>query len=130
MNAACTAVPARHARRSRLTQIDYDREMAFIASRKRADGSFETLGVARAVADPDNIASEFAIIVRSDLKGMGLGHILLTKLVDYCRARGTKKLVGETLSYNHGLLALIRPFGFRATCPPGSDTTLLELDLN
>jgi acetyltransferase len=55
-------------KRARLTQIDYDREMAFIAIRKRADGSFETLGVVRPVADPDNIAAEFAIIVRSDLK--------------------------------------------------------------
>jgi acetyltransferase len=64
--------------------------MAFIAIRKRADGSFETLGVVRAVADPDNIAAEFAIIVCSDLKGKALGHILLKKLVGYCRARGTK----------------------------------------
>jgi acetyltransferase len=104
--------------------------MAFIASRKRADGSFETLGVARAIADPDNIAAEFAIIVRSDLKGRGLGHILLRKLVDYCRAHGTRKIVGETLSQNHGLLALVRPFGFRAKFPPGSETTLLELDLD
>lgn len=114
---------------ARLTQIDYDREMAFIASRKRADGSFETLGVARVIADPDNINGEFAIIVRSDLKGKGLGRILLRKLVDYCRLRGMKAIVGETLSHNCGLLALVRPLGFHATSVSGSDVVKLRLDL-
>jgi acetyltransferase len=72
---------------ARLTQIDYDREMAFIAVSEHDPGRFETLGVVRAVADPDNIAAEFAIIVRSDLKGQGLGPVLLEKLIDYCRSR-------------------------------------------
>ena len=61
---------------ARLTQIDYAREMAFIAVRADADGRDETLGVVRAVADPDNVEAEFAIVVRSDLKGRGLGHLL------------------------------------------------------
>ena len=58
---------------ARLTQIDYDREMAFVAICEREPGCFETLGVVRAIADPDNVTAEFAIIVRSDLKGKGLG---------------------------------------------------------
>jgi GNAT superfamily N-acetyltransferase len=114
---------------ARLTQIDYDREMAFIATRKRADGSFETLGVARAIADPDNTDAEFAIIVRSDVKGKGLGGILMKKLVSYCRAHGTKQIVGETLNYNRGLLTLVRKFGFKTSYSPEGDTTLLKLDL-
>ena len=56
---------------ARLTQIDYEREMAFIAVRPTADGGEETLGVVRAHADPDNVAAEFAVLVRSDLKGSG-----------------------------------------------------------
>ncbi|WP_163281881.1 GNAT family N-acetyltransferase, partial [Enterobacter cloacae] len=59
-----------------MTQIDYDREMAFVAVRTTAEGN-EILGVTRAISDPDNIDAEFAVLVRSDLKGMGLGRKLL-----------------------------------------------------
>jgi GNAT superfamily N-acetyltransferase len=96
---------------ARLTQIDYDREMAFIATWERDPGRFETLGVARAIADPDNNSAEFAIIVRSDLKGQGLGPILLGKLITYCRRRGTREIVGEALADNHRMMHLVRQFG-------------------
>jgi len=95
---------------ARFTQIDYDREMAFIATRKLEDGRWQTLAVARAVADPDNERAEFAIIVRSDLKGQGLGPILLRKLIAYCRSRGTKEIVGEALAGNERVLRLVRHF--------------------
>ena len=97
---------------ARFTQIDYDREMAFIATRKLDSGGWQTLGVARAVADPDNVRAEFAIIVRSDIKGRGLGRILLKKLIDYLRSRGTSEVVGEALSNNQRLLGLVKQFGF------------------
>ena len=48
----------------------------------------------RAVTDPDNVDAEFAIIVRSDLKGQGLGHLLLDKMIRYARSRGTQRMVG------------------------------------
>ena len=69
---------------ARLTQIDYEREMAFVAVAPGPDGAEQTLGVARAVADPDNIDAEFGIIVRSDLKGTGLGSVLMHKLIRTC----------------------------------------------
>jgi acetyltransferase len=96
---------------ARLTQVDYDREMAFIATCERDSGRFETLGVARAIADPDNNSAEFAIIVRSDLKGRGLGSILLGKLIAYCRSRGTREIVGEALADNDRVARLVRHFG-------------------
>jgi GNAT superfamily N-acetyltransferase len=114
---------------ARLTQIDYDREMAFIATREREGGGVETLGVARAIADPDNIAAEFAIIVRSDMKGKGLGPILLKKLIDYCRSRGTKELVGEALAGNQRVIALTRRLGFTVAASPATHTVDLKLDL-
>ncbi|MGZ5161378.1 MAG: bifunctional acetate--CoA ligase family protein/GNAT family N-acetyltransferase [Burkholderiales bacterium] len=125
-------MPLRELRRSqlaRLTQIDYDREMAFIATREDEGGHVETLGVARAISDPDNIAAEFAIIVRSDMKGQGLGPILLKKLVDYCRSRGTRELVGEALAQNQRVIALARRFGFVVTASPATHTVSLKLEL-
>jgi GNAT superfamily N-acetyltransferase len=83
---------------------------------------------ARAVADPDNISAEFAIIVRSDIKGQGLGPIRFKKLIDYCRSRGTKELVGEALADNQRVLGLVRHFGGAIShSEPG--TVLFRFDL-
>ena len=114
---------------ARMTQIDYDREMAFIATRKRADGSSETLGVARVVFDPDNIQGEFAVTVRSELKGKGLGKLLMKKLIRHSRDRGAQEIVGETLSQNQALLGLVKPLGFTANRSRENDTYLLKLPL-
>lgn len=100
---------------ARFTQIDYDREMAFIATRTGEDGEPETLGVGRVVADPDNTSAEFAVTVRSDLKGHGLGRILMGKLIDYCRSRGTREIVGEVLPQNSRMIALVKKLGFEVT---------------
>jgi acetyltransferase len=97
---------------ARFTQIDYDREMAFIATRHGADGHPETLGVGRVVADPDNVSAEFAVTVRSDLKGKGLGRMLMDKLIAYCRARGTREIVGEALPQNAPVIGLVKKLGF------------------
>ncbi len=59
--------------------------MAFIAEAPQISGA-ETLGVARVATDPDNIEAEFAVLVRSDLKGRGLGRLLLERLFRYCRS--------------------------------------------
>jgi len=97
---------------ARLTQIDYEREMAFIAVARGADGQEETLGVVRAIADPDNIEAEFAILLRSDLHRRGLGRLLLDKMVRYCTARGTHRLTGLALHENRAMAALARSLGF------------------
>ena len=118
-----------HAQLARMTQIDYNREMAFIATRKGEDGAPETLGVARVIFDPDNVSAEFAISVRSDLKGKGMGRILMNKLISYCRERGTQEIVGETLTYNRPLLTLVKGLGFETHRSRDNDTTLLKLPL-
>jgi len=114
---------------ARFTQIDYDREMAFIATRNAPDGTPETLGVARVVADPYNVQAEFAVTVRSDLKGHGLGVVLMEKLVAYCRARGTREIVGEALPQNARLVRLVRKLGFEVTPAPEEGTVRLRLVL-
>jgi acetyltransferase len=114
---------------ARLTQIDYDREMAFIATRPGADGGDETLGVARAVADPDNEAAEFAVTVRSDLKGQGLGTLLMHALIDYWRARGTLRIVGAALAENLAIIRLARQLGFTVSPLPGEGEVHMALEL-
>lgn len=98
---------------ARLTQIDYDREMALIATRRDVNGAAETLGVARMSGDPDMLQAEFAVMVRSDLKGQGLGLLLMGMLIDYCRQRGIAQMVGEALPENAAMLALARRLGFQ-----------------
>jgi acetyltransferase len=95
------------------TQIDYDREMAFIAVAGEATAAAEVLGVARACADADNSAAEFAVLVRSDMKQQGLGRLLMRKLIRYCRDRGTQELWGSVLADNAAMLQLARSLGFR-----------------
>ena len=112
-----------------LTQIDYDREMAFVAvSSDGATGAEEILGVARACADPDNVAADFAVIVRSDLKGQGLGTLLMQKLIRYCRTRGTLQLRGSVLTDNAPMLELSRSLGFRV-CGREANVEEIALDL-
>jgi acetyltransferase len=113
---------------ARFTQIDYDREMAFIATREHEPGRSETLGVVRAIADPDRATAEFAIVVRSDLKGQGLGSILFKKLIEYCRSQGIKQLVGEALTDNRVVAGLVRHFGGKISYSDRG-TANLKIDL-
>jgi acetyltransferase len=96
-----------------LTQIDYDRDMAFVAIGRDPAGAEEILGVARACADPDNSSAEFAVLVRSDHKGQGLGTLLMHKLIRYCRERGTRELRGNVMADNAVMLQLARTLGFK-----------------
>jgi acetyltransferase len=104
-----------HSQLARMTQIDYDREMALIVTRANGEGTGETLGVGRAIADPDNETAEFAVAARSDMKGRGLGSLLLSRIIEYARNRGTRWLVGEALRENAGMIALARNSGFELT---------------
>jgi len=119
-----------HSELARLTQVDYTREIAFIATELDAQGAERTLGVARAVIDPDNRDAEFGIIVRSSLKGEGLGELLMHKLIRTLRERGTRRLVATVLLENQRMLDLARALGF-VLLPvlPGDDTRQLTFDL-
>lgn len=123
-----------HSELARLTQIDYAREMAFIATRTEPGGTEETLGAVRVAVDPDNDTAEFGVIVRSDLKGSGLGHRLMSKMIQHLRARGTRRMVGTVLRINHGMLELARSLGFQETPNPGDpgdrETRFVALDLS
>lgn len=120
-----------HSELARLTQIDYDREMAFIAEGTDAQGNAETLGVARAASDPDNMEAEFAVVVRSDLKGKGLGTLLLERVIEHARSRGTGRLAGLVLRENTRMMKLAAALGFKADPPKpaASDLRRMVLEL-
>jgi acetyltransferase len=116
---------------ARLTQIDYEREMAFIVSAPLADGGEETLGVVRAITDPDNIEAEYGILVRSDLKGAGLGRRLMEKVIAFLRTRGTRRLVATVLNENQAMLDLAAELGFVPRAEQHDPTVrAIELPLN
>lgn len=102
-----------HSQMARLTQIDFDREMAFLVKENSGSSAGETLGVVRTVTDPDNERAEFSIVVRSDMKGQGLGQALLGKMITYCRERGTKQMVGQILNDNTAMRGLVKHLGFK-----------------
>jgi acetyltransferase len=91
---------------ARLTQIDYDREMAFVAEHEGA-----MVGVVRISADPDNIEAEYAVFVRSDMKGKGLGHLLMQEMIAYARSRGIHAVTGKVLRENTTMLRMADEFG-------------------
>ena len=73
---------------------------------------------------PDNTSAEFAVLVRSDLKGRGLGRVLLEKLIRYCASRGTQELIGDVLAGNAPMLHLAARLGFKAEFGPEDPRTL------
>ena len=120
-----------HSQLAHLTQIDYDREMAFIAiNLNEGEDKGETIGEVRAYFDPDNTTAEFAIVVRTDLKLKGLGTILLDKMIRYCKMRGTKILMAYTLRDNKAMQALGKKLGFKIKSDPDDpETIILTLDI-
>lgn len=93
----------------RLTQLDYDRDMAFVAL---VAGTGELAGIGRLSSDPDRTVAEYALLVRTDLQGHGLGWALLSRIVDYARAEGIGRITGMVLRENVKMLAMCREFGF------------------
>ncbi|WP_353858366.1 bifunctional acetate--CoA ligase family protein/GNAT family N-acetyltransferase [Azospirillum formosense] len=102
-----------HQAAARLTQIDYDREMGLVAVGPDPEtGEIIMYGVVRITADPDNLRAEYAVMVRSDMKGQGLGYQLMNKILDYARSRGIKEVYGEVLRENTSMLGMCRALGF------------------
>lgn len=104
---------------ARYCQIDYDREMAFIA----LDGG-QMVAEVRAVSDPDNVTAEFAIQVAGGWQRKGLGRLLLEKMLAYLRTRGTAEVVGTCLEENMAMAALARHAGLDVSVSTEGTLTL------
>jgi acetyltransferase len=100
---------------ARLTQLDYARAMAFVAF---DEVSGELAGVVRLHSDSIYETGEYAILLRSDLKGRGLGWALMQLLIEYARAEGLKQIFGQVLRENTTMIAMCRSLGFKVEPDP------------
>lgn len=115
---------------AKLTQIDYDREMALVAVGRDEAGRDYVHGVVRITSDPDNIRAEYAVMVLSGLKGQGLGMRLMQAIIAYARSRDIREIFGEVLAENTGMLHLCDQLGFtRRRHPEDPGIVLVSLDL-
>ena len=105
---------------SRFTQIDYDREMALIATTEQ-EGKEIQLGVARYVINPDGESCEFALAVADSWHGRGIGHKLMDTLMDVARDKGLSLMTGEVMAENKPMLELAEGLGFTIEPLPGDD---------
>ena len=94
-----------------MTQIDYDREIAFVALVKQ-DGKDVEMGVARYAINPDKTSCEFALVIADAFQNRGLGNILMQLLIDTGRSKGLRYIDGEVLAHNTGMLKLMQRLGF------------------
>ncbi len=97
---------------ARLTQIDYDREMALVLFGENEAGESDLYGGVRISADSDNERAEFAILLSREMTGMGLGPMMMRRIIRYARSRGIKEIYGEVLSGNTPMLKLCKALGF------------------
>jgi acetyltransferase len=102
-----------HGLAARLTQLDYDREMALVLIDPGASGGEDLFAVVRLFADPDHERAEFAILVRHDRTGRGLGRLLMERLIAYARSRGIREVFGDVLQENGAMRRLCQTLGFR-----------------
>ncbi|MBI4772671.1 MAG: bifunctional acetate--CoA ligase family protein/GNAT family N-acetyltransferase [Deltaproteobacteria bacterium] len=110
---------------ARFTQIDYDRDMAFVASHTLG-GEERFLGVGRLMSLPDFTTAEFAIVVGDPWQGKGLGAQLLSLVISIAAKRGIKKLGGRVLAENTTMLSLCHKTGFTVNRIP--DTGEYEVE--
>jgi acetyltransferase len=100
---------------ARLTQLDYARAMAFVAFDEATN---EMVGVVRLHSDSIYETGEYAILLRSDLKGRGLGWALMQLIIEYARSEGLKAISGDVLQENTTMLTMCRDLGFEVKADP------------
>ncbi len=119
-----------HADMANFTQLDYERQMAFVACLLNGE-EWEIIGVVRTTTSPDNEDAEFGMMVRSDMKKMGIGRLLLEKMIRYTKSRGSKYLISETMRENMPMQSLARRVGMTVENSPDDEQAVrLVLRLN
>jgi RimJ/RimL family protein N-acetyltransferase len=109
----------------RLTRLDYARAMGFVAFDEIGG---DTLGVVRVHSNPASDSGEYAILLRSDLKGRGLGWALMKIIIEYGTSEGLERIIGQVLEENSVMLKMCRELGFEVKTDP-EDLGLCEVTL-
>src|SRR5215469_8592468 len=109
----------------KLSHLDYRHEMAFVAL---DEDTGRMLGLVRLKDELDEETAEFAILVRSRVKGHGLGWLLMQRVIDYAKARGLRRVYGDVLAENATMLQMCAELGFQVQ-DMGSDLKRVVLDL-
>ncbi|WP_295539839.1 bifunctional acetate--CoA ligase family protein/GNAT family N-acetyltransferase [uncultured Thiohalocapsa sp.] len=107
-----------HVAAARFTQLDYDREMALVLTTPGVAGRTPIYAVANLSASVDRQHAEYAVLVRHDMAGMGLGVLLMRRIIDYARSRGVGEITGDVLADNRTMLKLCEVFGFSSHRDP------------
>jgi acetyltransferase len=116
-----------HAFIARLTQLDYSRAIAFAAIEPETG---DLLGVVRLHSDANHEVGEYAILLRSDLKGRGLGWALMKLMIEYAVADGLATVKGQVLRENTTMLSMVEALGFGVKSDPDDmDVKVVTLDL-
>lgn len=118
-----------HELAARLTQLDYDREMALVLTGPGVAGRAEIWGWVSLNADPDRETAEYALVVDRSLAGRGLGSLLMRRIIAYARQRGIQEIVGEVLKDNEPMLRLNQALGFALESDP-DDPDLIHVRLS
>jgi acetyltransferase len=108
----------------RMTQIDYDREMAFVAVEQDAAGRDRTVGTARLIREPGSDSGEFAIVTLPGWKGQGLGRHLMERLLDWGRTQGLRAVSGQVLADNRPMISFVKALGFTLRRSPDDDEVM------
>jgi acetyltransferase len=102
----------------RFTQIDYDREMAFIAVVENDQGNERQVAVARYTTNPDQRSCEFALVVADEWQGLGIATHMMQSLMQVARNRGIRLMEGEVLADNMNMMSLMRRLDFAIRSRP------------
>lgn len=101
-----------HATAARMSQIDYDRDMGLVVAEPGAPGRAAVHGMVHLSADADLERAEFAIMLAHDMAGLGLGPVMMRRILDVARAMGLREVFGEVLTENRAMLRLCEVLGF------------------
>ncbi|WP_146208831.1 GNAT family N-acetyltransferase, partial [Azospirillum sp. TSO22-1] len=102
-----------HATAARMSQIDYDRDMGLVVADPGPPGTAAVHGAVHLSADADLERAEFAIMLAHDMAGLGLGPVLMRRILDHARSRGLREVFGEVLMENRAMLRLCEALGFK-----------------
>ena len=106
---------------ARFTQIDYDREMAFIAV-THSGGKETEIGVCRYITNPDGVSCEFAVVIADAWQGRGIAGRLMAELIAVAREKRLKRMVGHVLASNSRMLEFVGGLGFTLSYDPADPT--------